>query len=168
MMERGADISACGRYRYRLWRFWGGEAAVNLMVWVMLNPSTADDRIDDPTIRRCMSFARREGFNGIMVVNLFALRATDPDELMTTAWPLNDDMALEILEREVFNGAQNSKVVFAWGAHKAVWLPESGLALRRLHKNVASNLWCLGRTKGGYPKHPLYLPNNTPMVMWSV
>jgi hypothetical protein len=75
---RGALLSEDGRYRYRLWRLWDDLAPV--MVWVMLNPSTADADLDDPTIRKCIGFAKANRHGGIIVVNLFAWRATDPKE----------------------------------------------------------------------------------------
>ena len=74
-MERGADISPCGRYRYSLWRKWGPGATC---MFVGLNPSTADETADDPTIRRCMAFARDWGYGALCMANLFAYRATDP------------------------------------------------------------------------------------------
>lgn len=78
---RGAVISDDGRYRYRLWRTWAPE--LPRMAWIMLNPSTADAEVDDPTIRRCVGFAKREGCGGIEVVNLYAYRSTDPSVLGT-------------------------------------------------------------------------------------
>ena len=75
-MMKGAVISDCKRYRYRLWRIWNGSQS--RLVFVMLNPSTADGEQDDPTIRKCVGFAERLGYGGIEVVNLFAWRATDP------------------------------------------------------------------------------------------
>lgn len=89
-VRKGAFISECNLYRYWLTREWGEGG--NLMAFVMLNPSTADANIDDPTIRRCVGFAKREGRNGIVVVNLFAGRATDPDEMFKMRDPVGPDM----------------------------------------------------------------------------
>jgi len=83
----GAIVSDDGLYRYRLWRRWDAECPT--MVWIMLNPSTADAEVDDPTIRRCIGFARREHCGGIEVVNLYALRATNPAAHPTPEGPEN-------------------------------------------------------------------------------
>jgi hypothetical protein len=76
---RGALLSECGQYRYRLWRLW--DALAPVMVWVLLNPSTADADTDDPTVRKCVGFARAHRYGGVVLVNLFAWRATDPKQL---------------------------------------------------------------------------------------
>jgi hypothetical protein len=86
LMRSAAEISPCGSYRYWLTRQWGGGAL--LLPIIMLNPSTADVEQDDPPIRRCMSFAQREGFADISVFNLFADRATSPDDMKATADPI--------------------------------------------------------------------------------
>jgi hypothetical protein len=78
-VKSGAELSACRTYRYRLWRQWDADLAP--VVWVMLNPSTADESADDPTIRKCIGFAQRWGYGGIEVVNLYAYRSPDPRQL---------------------------------------------------------------------------------------
>src|SRR5688572_2600190 len=78
-MRKGAEVSACGRYRFSLWRIW--DQSLLSVCWCLLNPSTADGNEDDPTVRRCIEFSRRWGFGGIHIVNLFPLRATDPKAL---------------------------------------------------------------------------------------
>ena len=108
MVDGGAFME--GQYRYLLWRYWG-EA--KRLVWVLLNPSTADARQDDPTIRRCVGFAKGWGYDGIQVVNLFAYRATDPRELKAVVDPVgprND----EFIERAARG---HEMVVVAWGAN---------------------------------------------------
>ena len=163
--DAGADISACGRYRYRLWRWWAHGPA---MGFVMLNPSTADGEVDDPTIRRCIGFAKREGFGGIMVVNLFAFRATDPGDLLLNS-PLNDPRAREFAEAEIRACAENGCVVAAWGAHPATVNRSEGVhSIRRVKEWAGPSLKCLGVTKSGAPRHPLYLPNDAPLVRWPV
>jgi hypothetical protein len=143
----GATFSADGRYRYRLWRRW--DRSRPMVAFVMLNPSTADARRDDPTIRRCVAFARRWGYGGIEVVNLFALRATDPGELRVAKDPSGPGNARHV-GRAL---AAASLVVLAWGAHRALRDPPTLarrlLSLRRPH--------CLGLTRSGEPRHPLYL-----------
>ena len=106
-----AEISPCGLYRYRLTRTW--DAAAPALLFVMLNPSTADASEDDPTIRRCLGFARRERAGGLVVANLFAFRATDPKALEDAADPIGPDNArwIETCVRET-----SGPIVAAWGA----------------------------------------------------
>lgn len=146
-MLRGATFSADRRYRYRLWRRWDRSKPV--VAFVMLNPSTADARRDDPTIRRCVGFARTWGFGGVEVVNLYAFRATEPRRLRDVVDPVGPDN-----ERHVMRAIRRARlVVLAWGAHaEATRL----LSLRRAR--------CLGLTKAGQPRHPLYLRRDSPLV----
>jgi len=143
-----------GVYRYQLTRIWDAEG--DRAVFVMLNPSTADAREDDPTIRRCVGFSRSWGLGGIVVVNLFGLRATDPTELLTAADPVgpeNENWVRQTLRYEA------GQVVCAWGAHPAVG--ERGKAFEVLAAQCERELWCLGKTAAGAPEHPLYLPTET-------
>jgi hypothetical protein len=143
----GAAFSRDGRYRYRLWRRW--DRSRPAIAFCMLNPSTADARRNDPTIRRCMGFARDWGYGGIEVVNIFALRATDPRDLRSARDPVgprNDAFMLR--------AAGRSPVVIAWGVHGA--LRDRGAeALGLLAPRT--RLLALGRTRSGAPRHPLYL-----------
>ncbi len=155
-------------YRYVLERDWSNPEGpqvtpeTDLLVWVMLNPSTADGMQDDPTIRRCMAFARAWGYGGIAVVNLYAWRATDPDELFQmkdVVGPLN----LDFVER----ACRGRHVVVAWGAHAVVkqqW-EDVGRTLERIRKG-AVRIDCLGTTKSGHPRHPLYVKGTTPREPW--
>jgi hypothetical protein len=136
----GATFSANGRYRYRLWRRWDRSRPV--VVFVMLNPSTADADKDDPTIRRCIGFARAWGYGGIEVVNLFAYRATLPRSLRAVDDPVGPENGRHI-RRAV---ARADLVVLAWGAHARA---SRLLSLPRAR--------CLGLTRAGQPRHPLYL-----------
>ena len=139
-------------YRYLLeWR-WGTAAP---MVFVMLNPSTADALRNDPTLRRCAGFARREQCGGLVVVNLFALRATDPAALTKHPDPVGPDND-QILCAAAGCGAP---VIAAWGVHGELHGRER--AVTRLLAPAA--LHCLGRTAHGHPRHPLYLPANAPL-----
>lgn len=154
-----AQMSPCEQYRYILTRRWGvGRSAV----FVMLNPSTADAATDDPTIRRCVSFARREGCSGITVVNLYAFRATGPADMLKAGDPVGP--ANDVYLVGAINGAADSgsPVIAAWGAN--------GNAIRaRVVVNMAweagVELMCLGVTKGGSPRHPLYVRGDTPLVV---
>jgi hypothetical protein len=146
-----AVLSECGTYRYRLLRIW--DVTRPMCVFVMLNPSTADASQDDPTIRKCVGFARRWGCGGIEVVNLFALRATDPREIRRHADPIGPDNDRHIREAVTRPGAI---VCLAWGTHGRTY-------------NRAWNVWQdiigygvatrdLGLTKCGQPRHPLMQP----------
>lgn len=156
-MIKTASISPCGRYRYGLTRQWSD---LPLMGFIMLNPSTANADVDDPTIRRCMGFARREGCGGISVVNLFPLRATKPEDLWATRYhkrfgPRSD----EELRRHVRMVA--GPLVAAWGADGDRL---GGDAVEAIRKRYGSQLLCLGVTSKGAPRHPLYLRNDAPLV----
>lgn len=156
LQRSGASISADGRYRYRLWRAW---ATGKTILFVMLNPSTADARDDDPTIRKCVGFAKRLGFARLEVVNLFAWRATDPRDLPRASDPIGVENDHTILERSL----AADLVIAAWGATK---LPDR--MIERRVRSVQSTLrsagcspMCLGRSKDGHPRHPLMLAYET-------
>jgi hypothetical protein len=138
-------------YRYVLTRgpWLHGEGTV---MFVMLNPSTADEREDDPTIRRCIRFARSWGFARLVVGNLYALRATDPRELFEhpdPVGPKND----ETLRKLALN---SPSVIVAWGAtlHPQPSRARSVLELLEFYAGTAR---CLGQTKDLHPRHPLYV-----------
>lgn len=151
-MQRTASFSRDGRYRYRLGRRWGEGASVT---WVMLNPSTADARRDDPTIRRCIGFSRMWGFGALEIVNLFALRATEPPALLR-AYLDGEDLAGPMglrVTRDVLAGGAVGHVVAGWGnIHPR--LAASAEAVRTL---LPASSWCLGVTGRGQPRHPLYV-----------
>ena len=145
-VESGATLSPCGTWRFQLWRRWDDRPPA---AFIMLNPSTADASADDPTIRRCIGFARRWDCGGIVVANLFAFRATDPDALASAADPIgphNDAFIVEAARR-------GEVVVCAWGAHAEARGRDRAVA------NVLAgrDLRCLGTTKDGHPRHPLYV-----------
>lgn len=154
-----AVLSPCGTYRYRLDRDWTllGTRNGPRACFVMLNPSTADAIIDDPTIRRCIGFARSWGIERLTVVNLFALRSTDPAALRTHHDPVGPENDLHLLEAT--RGAQI--VVAAWGANGG---------LQRRDQRVTEMLTAAGRAvhrlgpptlHGRHPRHPLYLAGTT-------
>jgi hypothetical protein len=160
--ERWAILSECGRYRYELGRLIPGLDRGRVLLFVMLNPSTADGEKDDPTVRRCIGFARREGCGTLLIVNLFAWRATLPSELVK-AGPL---AVGERNQDHVISAMQRAHIVIAgWGASgvptteqvQAVWD-----AARITHKRLS----CLGVTGAGHPRHPLYLPGDAPVREW--
>jgi len=157
--ESGAIISPCGQYRYHLWRRW--DDCLPTMVFVMQNPSTADATEDDPTIRRCIGFAKREGCGGISVRNVFALRATDERELLKHADPFGPENEAYLLQsRQV---SMMTILVLAWGTRFG------GKRLDHWYNFALSCLrqqspYCLGKTREGHPRHPLFLRNDQPLV----
>lgn len=157
-MNRAAEISACGLYRYSLRRWW--DLALPMLCVVMLNPSTADALLDDPTIRRCVEFAKREGFGGIIVVNAFAFRATDPKALQAAADPVgpkNDDAIVAAVRG---CGA----VLAAWGASYPRRLRHRIDRVHRALLEIRSKpVQCLGVTADGCPRHPLYVRGDAPL-----
>jgi hypothetical protein len=154
----GATLSECGNFRYRLWRIWAPEAPH--VLWVMLNPSTADATVDDPTIRKCIAFAKRWECGGIEVVNLYAFRATDPADLKACQYRVGP-RNFETLRAMLANHA--GPVVAAWGAHAqasvAEWFRVEALL-------AGKPLYRLRRNKDGTPGHPLYIPLAAELVEW--
>lgn len=153
----GAVISACGKYRTLLWRRW---TTLPPLTFVMLNPSTADANVPDPTITRCVGFAKRENFGGLVVVNLSPFRTAYPRD-MEAARRAGVDVVAEGINREAWRQAQATSdgVVFAWGAGIRPWMDR----LARLARDTFRNPMCLGRTKMGEPRHPLMLRSDTPL-----
>lgn len=153
--RRLATFDEDREYRYRLRRTW--DAAKPTVVFLMLNPSTADEEADDPTIRRCVNFAKDWGYGTLDVVNLFALRATDPSDLCEHQAPIGDENDAYL--REVCEEA--GLVVAAWGANGS---------LQDRAREVASlldaDLHALDTTKAGHPVHPLYQPSDAEPVPW--
>ena len=123
-----------------------------------LNPSTADEARDDPTIRRCAGFARSWQFGGVLVANLFAFRATNPRELLKADLPPGDDNLATV--RELARGVVETRgaVLAAWGAHGSHRAHSTALAAMLEEDGIG--VACLGRTRSGEPKHPLYLPGD--------
>jgi hypothetical protein len=146
-----AVVSPCGRYRYVLRREVPDLFATRrTALWVMLNPSTADATADDPTIRRCLDFSRAWGCDRMVVVNLYALRTTDPRRLWDAEDPVGPENDAHIGTAAGLAGL----TVCAWGGHAK---PERVAQILPL----LSAPQCLGRTRGGSPRHPLYLPKVT-------
>lgn len=143
-----AQISDCGAYRYALERAW--SIGTSRMLFVGLNPSTADWVSDDPTIRRCVHFAKREGHDGLLMGNLFAFRTKSPAELRKAPLPVgseNDYWLEKLAERA-------TQVVLAWGNHGRL------LGRDRLVAVKFKGADCFGITKDGQPIHPLYQRSN--------
>lgn len=149
MIYKNAKISLDGRYRYWLSRRWDYEG--KLLAWIMLNPSTADAEVDDPTIRRVMYFSRREGYSGCLVMNLFALRTPDSSQLRRHPEPVGP-----------LNNRYLRKLALGWDPIVCAWGSRAPLdqVVKVLKTTLRhSNTICLGTTSKHAPRHPLYLPN---------
>lgn len=148
--DHGALLSADRLYRYRLWRRW--EPAVSPVVWVMLNPSFADESVNDRTLARCMNFARQNGHGGVILVNLFAWRSAYPRDLIVAADPVGPDNDSHI----VWACGQSDTIVAGWGAHRLA--VERAAAVCQLIRGAQRTLQCFGKTTGGHPRHPGRIP----------
>ncbi len=154
-IDYGAIFDINGRYRYSLWRAWSSYHP--RIAFVLLNPSTADEQRNDPTIRRCIGFARAWNFGSMEVVNLFAYRTTDCRELLKIDDPVGEEnnyFLIQAVER-------CSTVVVGWGTRGTLLARDlQVLSLIAGRKDVH----CLGITKNGQPRHPLYLKGDTVLV----
>ena len=155
-------------YRYTLLRQTGLLEGRGYGLFVMLNPSTADRWADDPTIRRCLGFASREGWAGFKVVNLYAARATDPAGLVGLADPVGPENYKVLVDH--IRGAGEMPVVAAWGATE----PKVNHHVREVFRRLVAQFtmdtprwWCLGVTTTGAPRHPLYVRKDQPLVRWN-
>lgn len=164
--QRGALLSPCGLYRYVLTRGW--NLALPPLAIVGLNPSTADARQDDPTIRRCRNFAQRDGFGALIMLNVAAYRTSYPEELNDPvrgpADPFGRDNPRYLRERLAYVAAHGGRVVVAWGTG-IERLPEDAAApVLAAIARAGLTPECFGVTRAGHPKHPLYLSRQTPLV----
>lgn len=141
-----------GKYRYWLHRTW--IFGRGFVVFVMLNPSTADGLQNDPTVRRCIGFAQREGAHGVGIVNLFAARSTEPDELLKMDDPVGPDNDKHLLNVSKFA----RYVICGWGAHEIA--KSRGRIVARMLRAQGVRTMCLGKTKHGFPQHPLYIASD--------
>lgn len=149
----GAILSPDRKYRYRLWRAWDQEKP--RLVFIMLNPSTADEIEPDPTITRCIVRARGMGFGGLEVVNLFAWRSTSPRVLKQIPDPVgpgNDQHIFAVCETAMDN---DGMIILGWGEYGKLF--GRGDALRRMLNDRQINTYALAMNDSGHPKHPLYV-----------
>ncbi len=154
MPGAAATFSPCGRYRYDLWRRWDMfNPRPGYVLFIGLNPSTATATVDDPTIRRCIKFARRWGFSAYCMANLFAWRDTDPRKMKLAADPVGPENDHRLANLAAGAGL----IVCAWGAHGG-HRERAGEVVRNLR---GLSLQCLGTNANGSPKHPLYLSSLT-------
>lgn len=154
--QRWAEISDDGSYRFVLGRRW--DVDLPECVFIMLNPSTADATEDDPTIRRCVNFAKSLGCGSLLVGNLYAFRATDPRDLFRAADPTggakNDAVLTDLLSR-------GEVVIAGWGVHA-----KSERVAEVIRLPGAERIVALGATKNGAPRHPLYIPASATPSVW--
>jgi len=156
--QRGAVFSPCERWRYALWNVWSGHEDPRIIAYVGLNPSTADEMKDDPTIRRCRGFAEKWGWDGMVMLNAFAFRSTDPKGLKTIDDPVGAETDLWLARL----GQSCGVVVACWGVHCDLNRE------RAVCGAIGRKMRCFGRTKDGKPKHPLYLPGSSTLIQyWS-
>ncbi len=154
-MQKDATLSEDRRYRYRLTREWDQEKPK--VLFVGLNPSTADETEDDATIRRCIGFAKRWGFGAILVGNLFGIRSKSPATIYSAKDPVgpqNDEALLNMAQEATL-------IVAAWGNNGGYRNRSTDV------KKLFPHMKCLGKNKTGEPKHPLYVPSNQDLVDFS-
>lgn len=153
-----AVYSDCQSYRYALTRVWADEGS--RVLFVMLNPSTATERQNDPTVERCERRARALGHAAFGVCNIFAWRATDPRDMRAAPDPVGPEN-----DRAILEGADwADEVVCAWGTHGAHL--GRGRAVEALLRRRGGELRHLGLTKAGHPRHPLYIGYAVRPMRW--
>jgi len=143
-LKNTASLSRCRQYRYALWRTW--DDSLGSVMFVGLNPSTADETADDPTLVRCMNYARSWGYGGVCMANLFAYRATEPADMKAAVEPVGRQNNRWLTKL----AGESTLLVAAWG--------NDGGYLNRSHKvlRLLPGMYCLAINKTGEPAHPLY------------
>lgn len=147
-MKKAAEFSECRSYRFALWRVWDESKSYAMIIG--LNPSTAGEKEDDPTIRRCINFAKSWGYGGLCMTNLFAFRATIPNDMFNASDPVgsgNDEWLLRL--------AKDAGVVIAAWGNDGTYLGRSSEVIK-----LIPNLHYLKMNKSGEPAHPLYLDSS--------
>lgn len=155
-MIRSAFISPCGNFRYTLSRTW--NASLPVLVFCLLNPSTADGSYDDATVRKCIGFAQRLGFGGLIIVNISAYRAKNPVDLRRAHWPLGPDN-----NRYLDHAFTGRTVVLGWGAN-ARHNPVIAERVFQRAKAQADRVCALRLLSDGTPEHPLMLPYSCSLI----
>ena len=154
-INKSATFSNCRKYRYALSRSWDDKKKI--VLFIGLNPSTADEKKDDPTIRRCINYAQSWGYGGLQVANLFAYRATKPTKLRYVENPVGDD-----------NDQQHIKLSKMADLTVAAWGNEGALINRDKQViKLIPNLMCLKINKSGQPAHPLYQKKDIEYISYS-
>ena len=155
LVNKNATFSDCRKYRYALSRTW--DSKKKTILFIGLNPSTADEKIDDPTIRRCINYAQNWGYGSLLMVNLFAYRATIPTELKNVKNPIGNDNDLHITELL----KKADLAVAAWGNEGSLLNRDEDV------KKIIPNLMCLKINKSGQPAHPLYQKKDLKLIKYS-
>jgi len=156
--SKGAEFSLDRRYRYKLWREW--DSSKGAVAFVGLNPSTADESLDDPTIRRCINYAKAWGYGRMFMLNIFSFRATDPKIMKAEKEPVGPG------NMEAIKAVAEScdLVIGCWGVHGDHL--DQGAKIVDMLREGHVPLYCLGLTKGGHPRHPLYLRKDLRPVLF--
>ena len=155
LVNKNATFSDCRKYRYTLSRTWNCKKKT--ILFIGLNPSTADEKIDDPTIRRCINYAQNWGYGSLLMVNLFAYRATMPTELKNVKNPIGNDNDLHIIELS----KKADLAVAAWGNEGSLLNRDKEV------KIIIPILMCLKINKSGQPAHPLYQKKDLKLIKYS-
>ena len=154
LVNKNATFSDCRKYRYVISRTWDGKKKT--ILFIGLNPSTADEKIDDPTIRRCINYAQNWGYGSLLMVNLFAYRATMPTELKKVKNPIGNDNDLHI--KELIKKVDLA--VAAWGNEGSLLNRDKEI------KKIIPNLMYLKINKSGQPAHPLYQKKDLQLIKY--
>lgn len=151
--ERGAKFSECKKYRYALWRIWNPDGKIAMCIG--LNPSTANETDNDPTIRNLISLMANNGFGGFYMMNLFALISPNPEDLRSCPDPVcnNDFYLMDI-------GKQAQAIIYCWGNFKQSHYRQR--VVKSIFEYAAPK--CFGKNANGSPKHPLYLKQTTQLI----
>ena len=157
-MENECTFSPDRRHRYSLIHRINPLLGDSLILWIGLNPSTADEQQLDPTLTRIRGFSEREGYDGFLMTNIFGYRATDPQDMRREQDPVGPENDAALLAA----AKRCDKIVAAWGAH-GLHLDRAVAVAQLLRRHP---LWCLGTTKDGHPRHPLYVNGRQELVRW--
>jgi hypothetical protein len=171
VVDSNALVSTCGKFRYWLYRIW--DESLPTLVFIMLNPSTADARENDQTVRKCMGFAQHHGYGGIVILNLYAFRARRPTDLKAAGYPVGPDADMWInwfldSDHKLDGFGRSMTVVCAWGANAAHQSHHA--RIKQVMSIVDDNLHtthCLATGHNNVPRHPLMLSYaNKPTIWW--
>lgn len=158
--KNGAAFSECKKYRYALWRIWDEEKP--MVMFIGLNPSTANETENDPTIRRVIRFAKDWGYGGVYMMNLFPLVSTDPSVLTEFYdYDYHEIEDIENMRQLLEKRKMCNSIIFAWGNFKEA--QQRAKSVSGYFKDAN----CLGLNKNGTPKHPLYIAANTQPIKFN-
>ena len=154
-INKNATFSSCRTYRYSLSRIW--DKKKKFVLFIGLNPSTADEKVDDPTIRRCVNYAKNWGYGGFLMVNLFAYRTTLPSKRKKVKYPIgkNNDKYIVKLSKKA------DITIAAWGNNGKLYSRDKQVL------SLVPNLMCLKINKSGQPAHPLYLKKGLKLIKFA-